>query len=294
MRRDEAMMTVSSMLRTEPGFATKNFEMRHSRNQSLADLSRVRDRLPFSSRNTSKGALVEEAHAVLSAINEGLTVGEARIAIRDGKILRKPSYETRQRILDSLTHRYFWPEGEWSVQSLAKATEAGAKSPVFLSLAYLYYVLRDRFTFEFVVGPVWERWQNRSTTITQADLLQFLEQQAAEEPKVKKWRESTRAKLASNTLTALREFGLLRGIYSKQIQKPVIAPETTFHLLCILLAEGQDGRSIVEALDWRLFLWSESEVAQALGGLSQKRWIRFEKSGRTVMLELLRQPGESQ
>lgn len=288
------MITVSSMLRTEPGFATKNFEMRHSRNQSLANLSEARDQSPFSSRNTSKGALVEEAHAVFRAINEGLTVGEARIAIRDGEILRKASYETRQRIIDLLTYRYFWTGGEWSVQSLAKATEAGARSPAFLSLAYLYYALRDRFTFEFVVGPVWERWRNRSTSITQADLLQFLEQQAAKEGQIKKWRESTRVKLASNTLTALREFGLLRGIYSKQVQKPVIAPETTFHLLCILLAEGQDGRSIVEARDWRLFLWSESEVAQALGELSQKRWIRFEKSGRTVMLELLRQPGEIQ
>jgi hypothetical protein len=257
-------------------------------------MSGARDRSPFSARNTSKGALVDEAHAVFSAIHEGLTVGEARIAIRDGEILRKPSYETRQRILDSLTHRYFWPEGEWSIQSLAKATEAGARSPEFLSLAYLYYALRDRFTFEFIAGPVWERWRNRSTNITQADVLQFLEHQGAEEPQVRKWRESTRAKLASNTLTALREFGLLRGIYSKQIQKPVIAPETTFHLLCILLAEGQDGRSIVEARDWRLFLWSESEVAQALGELSQKRWIRFEKSGRTVILELLRKPGESQ
>lgn len=272
----------------------KNFEMRHRPNLNLVDLSGIRDRSPFSSRNTSKGALVEEAHSVFSAINEGLTIKDARIAIRDGKILRKRSYETRQRILDSLTHRYFWPEGEWSVKSLAKATQTGVKSPAFLSLAYLYYVLRDRFTFEFVVGPVWERWRHRSTSVTQADMLQFLEQLAVEEPQVKKWRESTRVKLASNTLTALREFGLLRGRYSKQIQRPVIAAETTFHLLCILLAEGQDGRSIVEARDWRLFLWSESEVAQALGELSQKRWIRFEKSGRTVILELLRQPGEGQ
>jgi len=287
------MMTAFSMQRTEPAIATKNFAMRYSRNQKLTNLSEARDRSPFSSRNTSKGALVEEAHAVFSAINEGLTVGEARIAIRDGKVLRKASYETRQRVMDLLTYRYFWPGGDWSVQSLAKATEAGAKSPAFLSLAYLYYALRDRFAFEFVVGLVWERWRNRSTSITQADLLQFLEQQAAEEPHISRWRESTRIKLAQSTLSALRDFGLLRGTQNKQIQKPVIAPETTFHLLCVLLAEGQDARSIVEARDWRLFLWSESEVAQALGELSQKRWIRFEKSGRTVMLELLRQPGES-
>lgn len=263
--------------------------MRHS---SPANLSEARDQTPFSSRNTSKGALVEEAHAVFSGIKEGLTVAEARIAIRDGSILRKTSFETRRKTLDLLSHRYFWPGGDWSVQSLAMATGAGARSPGFLSLAYLYYALRDRFTFELVVGPLWEQWKNRSTSITKADLLQFLEQRAADEPQIRKWRESTRSKLAASTLAALRDFGLLCGTQKKQIQKPVIAPETVFHLLCVLLAEGVDARSVVEARDWRLFLWSESEVAHALGELAQKRWIRFEKSGRTVMLELLRQPGD--
>lgn len=270
----------------------KCFEMRHLRNQSFAGLSGARDRSPLSSRNTSKGALVDEAHAVFSAINRGMTADEVRAAIQNGEILRKTAFETRRKILDLLTYRYFWPGSDWSVQSLAKATESGVRSPAFVSLAYLYYVLRDRFAFELITGPIWERWQNRSTSITKADLLQFLEQQSAAEPQIKKWRESTRSKLAQSTLAALRDFGLLRGTLIKQIQKPVTAPETTFHLLCILLAEGQDGRSIVEARDWRLFLWSESEVAQALGELAQKRWIRFEKSGRTVMLELLRQPGE--
>ena len=268
--------------------------MRHSEDRlSHADLTEARDQGPFSSRNTSKGALVEEAHTVFSAIRKGMTVAEARVAMRDGEILRKASFETRRKILDSLTHRYFWPHSKWSVQSLAKAAEAGPRSPSFLSLAYLYYALRDRFTFELIVGLLWDRWRNRSTVITTADVVQYLEQKATEEPHIRKWRESTRLKLAGSILAALRDFGLLRGKQSKQIQKPVIAPETTFHLLCLLLVEGGDGRSVVEARDWGLFLWSEAEVAQALGELAQKRWIRFERSGRTAMLELLRQPGEN-
>ena len=287
----ENMTTAASILKSEPGFAEKNLERKSSEGHSCANLAHARDRSQFSSRNTSKGALVEEAHAVFIAINNGMQVGEARIAIRDGQIFRKASYETRRKILDLLTHRYFWPEGDWSVQAMAKATDAGAKSPAFLSLTYLYYALRDQFAFELVVGPIWDRWQNRSTSITREDLLQFLEQKSVEQPQIKKWRESTRSKLAQSTLAALRDFGLLNGTQTKQIQKPVITPETVFHLLCVLLAEGLDGRSVLEARDWRLFLWSESEVVQALGELAQKRWIRFEKSGRTVMLELVRQPG---
>lgn len=229
---------------------------------------------------------------MFSAIRKGLPTGEARTAMLEGQLLRKTSFETRRKIVNAISHRFFWTHSEWSLQSIADESEHGIRSPGFLSLVYLYFALRDRLTFECAVGPIWDRWRCLSTGVAQADILAFMEDQSVREEQIKKWRESTRVKLASNTLTALREFGLLRGIYSKQIQKPVVSHETIFHLLCILLAEGQEGRSIVEARDWRLFLWSESEVAQALGELSQKRWIRFEKSGRTVMLELLRQPGE--
>ena len=54
--------------------------------------------------------------------------------------------------------------------------------------------------------------------------------------------------------------------------------------LSFLPAEGLEGGPVVEAPDWRLFLWSGSEVAHALGELSQKRWIRHH-DGR-VLLDL--------
>jgi hypothetical protein len=259
-------------------------------NEILNQLSEARDRAPLSSRNTSKGALVREAHAVFSAIKGGLTVGKSREAIRDGKLLQSATYETRQRVMDLLTYRYFWPHCEWSVQSLAKASEAGAKSAEFLSLAYLYFALRDRFTYEFVVGRIWERWRSKSTSLALADFLTFFDERAEQETHLKKWRESTRRKVGQSMLAALRDFGVLRGTQRKEIQKPAVTPESAFHLLCVLKAEGLDGRGIVEAADWRLFLWTETEVAQTLGELSLRRWIRFEKSGHTVILELLREP----
>lgn len=252
----------------------------------------ARDRSPHSSRNTSKGALIEEIFGIFSAVRRGLAPGDIRKAALEGQILRKSSFETRRKIMDALGHRYCWPHSDWSVRALAAATEAGVQSPTFVSLAYLYYALRDRLTHDFIVGPIWDRWASRSTAVAPADLLGFIGDLAEKEPHVKKWRESTRIRLARQILAALRDFGLLRGIQRKQIRKPVVAPETVFHLLCVLLAEGAEGRDLVKARDWRLFLWSESEVAQALGELSQRRWVRFEKSGGSVMLELLRQPGE--
>lgn len=261
-----------------------------SAQQLCSALSRVRDVGSFSSRNSSKGALLNEAFLLLSAFGKGQTVAELREQAVRGQMLSRGSYETRQRIWDSLNHRYFAPGLPWIIRGLASASGAGATSPEFVSLAYLYYSLRDRLTFELVTGLIWERWLARSLTISSSDAAGFLERSSLQHPEVKKWSESTRTRLVRSILAALRDFGLLQGIYTKQIQRPVVAPETVFHLLCILLAEGCHGRAVIEAPDWRLFLWSEDDTAKALADLAQRRWVRFERAGRTVILELIRIP----
>lgn len=254
-------------------------------------LSRVRDFGDYSSRNTSKGALLRDAATLFGAARQlEVSTDDLRETALRGQMLPPGSYENRQRIWDSLHYRYFAPGLPWITRGLASASASGANSPEFVSLAYLYFALRDRLTFDLVTSLIWKRWLVRSLAISSADVVGFLEQAASQHPTVSKWSESTRTKLASSILAALRDFGLLRGIQAKQIQRPVVAPETVFHLLCILLAEGCHGRAVIEAPDWRLFLWSEDDAAKALAELAQRRWIRFERGGRTVILELIRTP----
>ena len=124
-----------------------------------------------------------------------------------------------------------------------------------------------------------QKWNQQVTVVGPGDFLAFLDDLAGEDPHVKTWKESTRKKLASNTLSALRDFGLLEGDPECVLQRPGIAPETVFHLLAILDAEGRRGRAVLEAPDWRLFLWSTSDVARALSDLAQKGWVRFERGG---------------
>jgi len=189
-----------------------------------------------------------------------------------------------------MNRRYFAFNNDWVIRSLAEASKEGVNSPSFLSLAYVYYVLRDKLTFKFVTGPLWERWKKRITTIDKGDFLSFLDKESQENSIIDRWYDSTKRKLASNMLSALRDFGVLKGVRSKKIQRPTISPETVFHLLSILMAEGLRSQSIIEAPDWRMFLWTDVDVAHALNELSLRRWIGFEKTGRTVIIELKKFP----
>ena len=256
----------------------------------VGQLHEIRDRSTVSTRNTSKGALLKETYAVFSAVRTGLPLTKVREAILNGEVLKKTAFETRRKIWNALKHRYLSVCPDWIGSSLAIATKEGSQSPEYLSLAYLYFAIRDRLVFDFVTGPVWDNWQRQSTSLNRGDYLAFLDQQADNSSEIKKWHESSRKKLAGNTLSSLRDFGLLRGTQKKQIRRMTVAPETVFHLLTLLNAEGLEGRAILQAQDWRLFLWSETEVLNALGELAQMNWVRFEKSGRTVILQLIRVP----
>ena len=257
---------------------------------SLEKLAQIRDTSPISSRNSSKGALIQETYAVFSAVHKGLALSDIRAAILQGSIVAKTAYSTRVSIWNAISHRYLLTCPSWLGISLAKATTQGMDSKEHLSLSYLYFSLRDRLVFDFVTGPVWDKWQHQTTVINRGDLLSFLAEKAEESPQIKKWRESTRIRLASTILAALRDFGLLKGIQKKYIQGVTIESETVYHLLCILISEGKQGRALLEARDWRLFLWSEAQVVHALANLAQEQWIRFEKGGKTVIIELIRRP----
>ena len=98
--------------------------------------------------------------------------------------------------------------------------------------------------------------------------------------------ESTRKKLAGNVLSALRDFGVLSGVQRKVLQRPIVPPEVALHLCRLLHAEGLRGRSLLEAPDWRLFLWEPHDISMALAQLAQRGEIQFERSGRTVILEI--------
>ena len=57
---------------------------------------------------------------------------------------------------------------------MSQATAYGTQSPEFLSLAYLYFTLRDRLTFQFVTEFIWPTWQKGSTRLTNRDAMRFI------------------------------------------------------------------------------------------------------------------------
>ena len=245
----------------------------------------IRDDSPYSARNSSKGALLDEAGRVFSALANGQSVEEIREQVLRGRLLSQRSSENRKRIWTSIQQRYIVEDADWLTSLLANECAAGPHSHEFNSLLYLLYAVRDRLTFNFVADVLWPKGYQGRPVVSRDDVLDLLNQAAPAESQIERWTESTRIKLAGSVLTALRDFGLLEGKQKKFLVRPTLPLTTAEALLRILITEGCRGREVLQDTTWRLFLLTEAEVASTLAKLSQGGRIRFEKAGATVVLE---------
>jgi len=237
--------------------------------------------------------MLPEFYRLLTSLGKNYSRDKAKELIFVTNILNKNTYENRRVIWNRLYHRYFKINSDWVADCFANAATFGIGSNDFISLAYLYYALRDHVTYDFVISTVWAKWNSGITNIEPRAFIEFVNDRELNAPELKSWKETTRNKMASITLSGLRDFGILNGTAIKRIQRPAIADETAYHLLAILWAEGKRGRALLEADDWKLFLWKDRDISNALLRLSQQGWIKFESGGQTVILDLIRMPNIS-
>jgi len=243
----------------------------------------IRESDAYRGRNTSMGALIEEADRIFDALASGIPREEVKQRCFSGDILRQRTEKSRRRIWASIQHRYFAHKVSWVIEDLISAKRTDSKA--FVDLLYLHYCLRDKLAFDVVTKLIWSSGLAVRGAIATHDVRHLLDDAASDQPHIARWSESTRAKLANSVLTALRDFGLLEGKARKQVAGRTISNYAAEHVVHLLVTEGQRGRSIITDSTWHLFLLSERDVSGKLSALASEHKLRFEKTGSTVVLE---------
>jgi len=244
----------------------------------------IRDAGPYSARNSSKGALLGEAASVFGALASGTPKAELRSLALSGKLLSQRSFSNRERIFDTLSHRYLSYATPWMLDAFKAASALGPRSAEHVSLLYLHYALRDHLTFDFVTNVLWRQKLDGKLPVQREALVALLESASGTQPQIARWSESSRRKLAGSILTALRDFGVLQGTQRKRLASPPLPLLTAEHLLRLLYVEGKRGREVLQDPAWRLFMLAEPDVVHVLSRLAQERRIGFERAGSTVVL----------
>lgn len=246
----------------------------------------IREHDRYSFRNTIRAGCIHECWLFLNELAKGANGEKVRRDLADGVILGKYAYSTRMALWKIFRTRYFNISCPWVRSELILASQYGPESPEFISLLYLYFILRDKLAFEFVVDAIWTKWLTHDLAIGSEDCGLFLMKLSQESELRPKITAESKGKLIRNTVSTLQDFGLVTGTKHRTISRPPVVPRTAFHLVRLLNNEGLSGKEIIEAKDWRIFLWDQQDVARMLTKLSQEKWIRYEKSGNIVNLEI--------
>jgi DNA-binding transcriptional ArsR family regulator len=238
--------------------------------------------MPYCARNQI-GALVHECSLVFSSLAHGGSISDIRKKALDGELFSQKARTSRERFWSVINYRYL-SRPPWIISEICESVCFGERSPGFLSLLQIHYILRDSLTLRLIEDFFWKKWLDNDLVITPAELMRVIQKTGAGHIRIERLTEASLKLLAQMILSSLRDFGLLEGKVKKRIVKPVISPSVVCHLLRILHDEGLAGEAIVSDSSWRMFMLSPEDVSHHLYVLSQRGIIRFERTGTTTVL----------
>lgn len=184
--------------------------------------------------------------------------------------LHQRSHASRYTIVDRIQKRLVrWQPPQWVLDDLIAYARQDSQDA--LKAALLLHICRqDLLLYDLVQNVILPRWINGERGVAPADVQRFLDQATPLHPEVSEWTHGTRAKLASNVLSTLRDYGLLQGQVRKTIIEPIVPDLVVAHLVRLLTAEGFSREEISKHPDWQIWLWQPVRIQQAYKELEKR------------------------
>lgn len=227
---------------------------------------------PYLTNNTAKTGLLDETRRFLLTYAELGDIEDTYQALIDGGLPQR-SRATRADILKRIQQRLIhWNPPQWVLADLVSFAQ-DARPDVLRSALLLHVPRQDTVLYQVVQQVIVPRWRAGERFIARSDVQRFLDGEADAHPEIRDWAHSTRAKLGSNVLTILRDYGLLRGTARKRIVEPVVPSEVVEHLVRLLRAEGVKPEELPHHPDWHLWLWDAGRAQAALSELTTQEGV---------------------
>jgi hypothetical protein len=222
----------------------------------------------------------------LRFLAKGHSLDELRSAVLDADLLKKRTYESRERCWHSLTWRYFWPPNNPVAQALTALAGGPGRSAVLRGAVFYHHCLADRATYDVTADLLWRMEVTGRVGVTVADIEGYLVASRPSHPEVRRWAPATRRKVAGSIASALRDFGRLGGKVKKRLAHPPMPVELVLYVARFLRDEGRSARAILFSPDYRLWGRTTEEVARDFREEAARGAIRFEWTGNAAVLDL--------
>ena len=240
----------------------------------------------YSSRNSSKGALLTESEILFSYLaKNNCDMASARNAVIHDNILAKRTYQTRKRCWAVLHSRYFPNKFATGLNPIIAIYNSNASETVKRGVLYYHFATSDLFAYEATTRLIYSLIHKGFTNISPRIIDDFLDSRAESHPEINNWSYQTRKSLISHYLSALRDFGILEGKVRKRIHRPIVEETLFLYVATVLRDCGKSSRDILASNDFKLFLLAPAEVEIRFVEAHRNKRIEFRKSGRITSIE---------
>jgi hypothetical protein len=241
----------------------------------------------YNSTLAGKGAYLPDTKAILREIDAGRHPDEVRQAVIEEDLLDQRTRESRKTYWGEVFRRYISGRDPEYVANLARIV-ARCPNPTVVNLILFYeYCQVDALLYDLTAYFTYELYQAARTAIDKVDVNEWLSRQEAEHPEISRWSPRTRGRLVNGYLSTIRDFGLVRGAKRKEFHKMYVPREAFVYALYHQKDRGFRGKSLIQSIDWRLFLLSESEVVFLLEDAASGGFVHFRHAGNVYDLRFV-------
>lgn len=233
----------------------------------------------YNSTLAGKGAYLQETKTVLEQIAAGKSIEDVREAVVESDLLDQRTLRSRKTYWKEAFRRYISERDPEHVSALAKMVASCLNTKAVDLILFYEYCQVDALLYDLTVQCTYELYQNARTAIDKLDVAQWLDEQAENHPEIAAWSPSTRGRLISSYLSTIRDFGLVKGVQTKEFYNFYVPREAFVYALYHQKDRGLGSKQLIEAEDWRLFLMTERDVIFMLEDAARGGFVHFRRAG---------------
>ncbi|HET6574077.1 MAG TPA: BrxA family protein [Fimbriiglobus sp.] len=244
--------------------------------------ARVRPDAPYSSKIIKAGALLADTKTLLAHWDVAQSADENLGRLRLENVFGKASRSRVEDILAIFRQRYL-AEGAVTgalVRLVERRLPAAALDPIL----YFHAARADRLLFDVVTQILGPQQARGLVDVDPGGVHRTLMKWVGAGKTTRPWSEDTALRVAQGVLSALRDFGVLKGAVNKKIA-PAYLPVGAFAYVAFYLKQHQpSGAKLVELPDWGLFFLPTEGVERLLFDAHQHGLLEYHAAGTVTRL----------
>ena len=237
----------------------------------------------YSSRVLKAGALLDETKTLLSVWDEFASTVNNIARFQQENILGKASRSRANDILMAFRQRYLVDERV--KRSLILLVKGRCPTESINCILYFHTAMSDLLIHDFAADFVSGKFRKGMQSISVDETTEWIKKNISAGKTVSPWSDNTIERAARGLMSALRDFGMLKGLKNKQTSAIYVPVGAFCYIAFYLHLLGLSGKSLLESPEWRLFLLEAQDVERLFIDAHQMHLLEYRAAGSVIRID---------